>query len=172
MYLYLTISTKYVLILRLSTKAVDRVNNIGNRSMMEPHHVFLSPQVRLCQSGTRSQAWFHAKHTPGTSLASHYRVEIANFKLNSDVNGLDRYLMLNETSINVQNDCQGNSPSSTVQIKCGYVRSSFYNIDTCIYHEYTMYIHVYTCIFMYIHAYIMYIHGLYHEFTFIDIIYT
>ena len=43
MYLYLTISAKYVLI--LSTKAVDHVNNMGNRRMMEPQPVFLSPLV-------------------------------------------------------------------------------------------------------------------------------
>ena len=104
MYLYLTISAKYVLI--LSTKAVDHVNNMGNRRMMEPQPAFLSPLVRLSQSGTLSQAWHHAQHTPGTSLACHYRVKIAN----SDVNRPDRYLMLNETSINVQNNCQGNSP--------------------------------------------------------------
>ena len=104
MYLYLIISAKYVLI--LSTKAVDHVNNMGNRRMMEPQPAFLSPLVRLSQSGTLSQAWHHAQHTPGTSLACHYRVKIAN----SDVNRQDRYLMLNETSINVQNNCQGNSP--------------------------------------------------------------
>ena len=102
--MYLTISAKYVLI--LSTKAVDHVNNMGNRRMMEPQPAFLSPLVRLSQSGTLSQAWHHAQHTPGTSLACHYRVKIAN----SDVNRPDRYLMLNETSINVQNNCQGNSP--------------------------------------------------------------
>ena len=101
MYLYLTISAKYVLI--LSTKAVDHVNNMGNRRMMDPQSVFLSPLVRQSQSGTLLQAWHHALHTPGTSLACHYQVEIAN----SDVNRPDR---LNETSINVQNNCQGNSP--------------------------------------------------------------
>ena len=63
MYLYLTISAKYVLI--LSTKAVDHVNNMGNRRMMEPQPAFLSPLVRLSQSGTLSQAWHHAQHTPG-----------------------------------------------------------------------------------------------------------
>ena len=112
MYLYLTISAKYVLI--LSTKAVDHVNNMGNRRMMEPQPAFLSPLVRLSQSGTLSQAWHHAQHTPGTSLACHYRVKIAN----SDVNRQDRYLMLNETSIKYRTIARGTVPSPTLQTKC------------------------------------------------------
>ena len=42
---YLTISAQDVLI--LSTKAVDRVNNMGNTGMMEPEPVILSPLVCL-----------------------------------------------------------------------------------------------------------------------------
>ncbi len=45
MYMYLTVGAKNVLV--LSTIAVDHVNYMGNRRMMQPEPTFLSPSVRL-----------------------------------------------------------------------------------------------------------------------------
>ncbi len=44
-YMYLTVGAKNLLV--ISSKAVDHVNNMGNRHMMEPEPTFLSPSVRL-----------------------------------------------------------------------------------------------------------------------------
>ena len=104
--MYLTISVQYVLI--LSTKAVDHVNNMGNAGMMEPEPVILSPLVCLSKSGTLAHTGHHSQNPPGASLARYNGVEITN----SDVNRPDRYLVLNETSVNVQNNGQRNSPIS------------------------------------------------------------
>ncbi len=43
MYMYVTVGAKNVLV--ISAKAVDHVNNMGNRLMMEPEPTFLSPSV-------------------------------------------------------------------------------------------------------------------------------
>jgi hypothetical protein len=53
---------------------------------------------------TLTHTGHHAQNPPGASLSRHNGVEIAH----SNVNRPDRYLVLNETSVNVQHDCQGN----------------------------------------------------------------
>ena len=93
-------------VLILSTKAVDHVNNMGNTGMMEPEPAILSPLVCLSKSGTLAHTGHHSQNPPGASLARYNGVEITN----SNVNRPNMYLVLNETSVNVQNYCQWNCP--------------------------------------------------------------
>ena len=51
-------------------------------------------------------AWHRAQHPPSTSFARHCGVQIAN----RYINGLNRYLVLNETAVNVHNNGQWNGP--------------------------------------------------------------
>ena len=74
--------------------------------MMKPEPSFFAPRIGLIKRCALFQAWHHAQHPPCTSFARHSGVQIAN----GYINGLNRYLVLNETAVNVHNNGQWNGP--------------------------------------------------------------
>jgi hypothetical protein len=102
--MYLTISAEKVLI--FGTELVHHLHNMCNTCMMKPEPPFFAPRISLIQRCALFQAGHHAQHPPCTSFAGHSGVQIAN----GYINGLNRYLVLYETAINVQNNGQWNGP--------------------------------------------------------------
>ena len=109
--LYLTISTEKVLV--LTSKLIDHLDNMSNASMVQPEPAILPPCITLREGCTLAQAGHHAKHPPRTSFARHHRTQIAN----SDVCGLDGYLVLHEATVDIHDNSKGNCPLTDPDIQ-------------------------------------------------------
>ena len=68
--------------------------------------LLFAPRIGLSKRCALFQAWHRAQHPLSTSFARHCGVQIANWY----INGLNRYLVLKETAVNVHNNGQWNGP--------------------------------------------------------------